>query len=250
MDDLKRRWARLEPHTVPVGPDDDRPRPAVLLFHGCGGLRPHLPEYAAAASARGHRAFIVDSFGARGWSRAVSLALVCPGVIFRGRERAGDVLAALWGVSQRPDVDAGRVTLAGWSHGGWGIMQLMAAPLERPGELGLADPMAADLSGVKANFLAYPYVGPGSRARTQPWRRCPKTLAVIARRDHLTTVRNAERVHEMVRGCGVEMETWVADGSHAFDEPSNAGPMAYDPALAEESISRFSRFLEQAVGPA
>src|SRR5690606_35027143 len=151
MDDLKRRWARLEPHTVPFGPEDDLPRPAVLLFHGCGGLRPHLPEYAAAASARGHRAFIVDSFGARGWSRAVSLSLVCPGVIFRGRERAGHVLATIWGVSQRPDVDAGRVTLAGWSHGGWGIMELTAAALERPGELGLADSMAADLSGVKAN---------------------------------------------------------------------------------------------------
>ena len=42
MDDLKRRWARLEPHLTVVGPDDDRPRPAVLMFHGCGGLRDHL----------------------------------------------------------------------------------------------------------------------------------------------------------------------------------------------------------------
>ena len=250
MDTLSQRWARLAPHTETIGPQDARPRPAVLLFHGCGGLRPHLPEYAAAASALGHRAFIVDSFGARGWSRAVSLGLVCPGVIFRGRERAGDVLAAVWGVSQRPDVDAGRITLAGWSHGGWAIMELMAAPLERPGELGLIDPQQADLSGVKANFLAYPYVGPGSRAGSRPSRRCPKTLALIARRDHITTVRNAERVHEMVRGCGVEVDTWVAEGAHSFDEPSNVGPMAYDPALAEESIGRFGRFLGQAIGPA
>ena len=46
----------------------------------------------------------------------------------------------------------------------------------------------------------------------------------------------------MVRGCGVEMETWIAEGTHSFDEPSNAGPMAYDPALAEEAIDRFGRF--------
>ncbi|WP_292086529.1 hypothetical protein [Brevundimonas sp.] len=46
MDDLKRRWERLAPHVTVVGPDDDRPRPAVLMFHGCGGLREHLPRYA------------------------------------------------------------------------------------------------------------------------------------------------------------------------------------------------------------
>ena len=46
MDTLSQRWARLEPHTTITGPDDDRPRPAVLLFHGCGGLRGHLPKYA------------------------------------------------------------------------------------------------------------------------------------------------------------------------------------------------------------
>lgn len=250
MDTLSQRWARLEPHTAVVGPDDDRPRPAVLLFHGCGGLRPHLPRYAAAATALGHRAFIIDSFGARGWGRAVSLGLVCSGAMFRGHQRAGDVLAALWGVARRSDVDGGRLALAGWSHGGWGIMELMAAPLEQPGEVGLADPMAADLSGVKAAFLAYPYIGPGSRAHRLPWRRCPRTLAVIARRDHLTTVRNAQRVHEMVRGCGVEVETWVADGAHSFDEPSNIGPMAFDGTLAEESIGRFGRFIGSALGPA
>ena len=70
MDTLEARWAMLEPHTTVVGPDDDRPRPAVLLFHGCGGLRDHLPRYAEAAKAAGWRAFIVDSYGPRGWSRA------------------------------------------------------------------------------------------------------------------------------------------------------------------------------------
>ena len=43
MDTLSERWATLEPTTVVVGPDDDVKRPAVLLFHGCGGMRPHLP---------------------------------------------------------------------------------------------------------------------------------------------------------------------------------------------------------------
>ena len=53
MDTVAARWAQLEPHVHVVGPDDDKARPAVLLFHGCGGLRAHLPRYAEAAMAAG-----------------------------------------------------------------------------------------------------------------------------------------------------------------------------------------------------
>ncbi|MDY6923013.1 MAG: dienelactone hydrolase family protein [Pseudomonadota bacterium] len=250
MDTLSQRWARLEPHVTETGPDDDRPRPAVLLFHGCGGLRGHLPKYAEVARAAGWRAFTVDSWAPRGWSRTFAMAAVCTGLLLRGHERAGDILAALHGVSQRRDVDGSKIALAGWSHGGWGIMEAMSADRSRPG-LGVADPGAVDLDGVVATYLAYPYVGIAAPNRMRPWRHCPKTLAVIARTDHLTTVRNAERVHAMVRDCGAEVETWVAEGTHSFDEPSSAPPMRYDPALTDEALRRFAALLgDVAVAPA
>ena len=245
MDDLNQRWTRLEPHMVVTGPDDDRPRPAVLLFHGCGGLRDHLPRYAQAAAEAGWRAFVVDSYAPRGWGRAFTLTAVCTGLALRGYERAGDVLAAIRGVSARPDVDADRLALAGWSHGGWSIMEMMSAD-PAPNALGVSDPGAADLSGVKAVWLAYPYVGPFAFNKLKPWRRCPKVLAVTCRRDHLTTVRNAEQVNAMIRNCGAEVESWIAEGTHAFDEPTNNGPMRHDPALAEEALRRFRAFLENA----
>jgi len=244
LDTIEARWARLEAATQVFGSDDDVARPAVLLFHGCGGLRPHLPKYAEAAVEAGCRAFIVDSYGARGWPQLFGLTFVCTGAVFRGRERAGDILATIWGVSRRRDVDASRIAVAGWSHGGWGIMELMAAPLARSGEIGLADSHAGDLSGVKGAFLVYPYVGVGATARFKPWLRRPKTYAVIARHDHLTTVRNAEKVYEAVRGSGVEVEAWTAEGTHSFDEPMNAPPMRYDETLAGECVGRFRRFLE------
>ena len=249
MDTLSQRWARLEPHTTVVGPDDDRPRPAVLLFHGCGGLRDHLPRYAAAARAEGWRAFIVDSYAPRGWNRSFALATVCTGLLLRGAERAGDILATLHGVSGRPDVDASKIVLAGWSHGGWGIMEAMSADRSRPA-LGVADPGSVGLDGVVGTYLAYPYVGVAAFNRMRPWRHCPKTLAVIARADHLTTVRNAERVHAMIRDCGAEVETWVADGSHSFDEPTSAPPMKFDPDLTAEALRRFGALLHDvAVAP-
>jgi dienelactone hydrolase len=242
MDTLSARWARLEPHMTVVGPDDDHPRPAVLLFHGCGGLRSHLPRYAAAAKAAGWRAFIIDSYAPRGWSRAFTLTTVCTGLMLRGYERAGDVLAAISGVSGRSDVDPTQVALAGWSHGGWAIMEMMSEqPL--PDRMGVADPQSCDLSGVKAVWLAYPYVGLFALNRMKPWRHCPRVLALTAKRDHLTTVSNAERVNAMIRNCGAEVESWIADGTHAFDEPTNNGPMRHDSNLTEEALRRFGAFL-------
>lgn len=250
MKTLSERWARLAPHTTFVGPDDDRARPIALLFHGCGGLRGHLPMYAQAARAIGWRAAIVDSYAPRGWSRQFAMATVCTGLLLRGHERAGDILAAIYGVTTRPDVDANRLVLAGWSHGGWGIMEAMSADRSRPG-LGLADPGGVSLAGVKATYLAYPYVGFAALNRMRPWRHCPRTLAVISERDHLTTVRNAQRVHDMVRNCGAEVETWVAPGTHSFDEPMTAPPMRYDADLTREAIRRFVALLEDAaVAPA
>ena len=77
MKTLAEHWAFLEPALTVVGPDDDRPRPAVLLFHGCGGASPNLPRaYADAAAAAGWRAFLVDSYTPRGWSRAFAMATV------------------------------------------------------------------------------------------------------------------------------------------------------------------------------
>jgi dienelactone hydrolase len=230
------------------GPADDRRRPAVLLFHGCGGIRAHLPSYARAAAEAGFRAYVVDSYAARGWSRQYGMAVVCSAARLRGWERAGDVAASIRGISSLPEVDAGRIVLAGWSHGGWGIMELMAAPLEAPGEIGLHDAPGIDLSGVRGVFLAYPYVGLIAHRRTAPWRRSPPVFSIIVRSDHLTTVRNAERVHAAVRAGGVEVETWIAEGTHCFDEPMNFPPMRYDPTLTQDAIGRFRTFLTRAAG--
>ena len=244
MDTIAARWAKLEPHIQVVGPDDDRPRPTVLLFHGCGGLRAHLPRYAEAAKATGWRAVIVDSYAPRGWSRAFTLTAVCTGLALRGYERAGDVLAAIHGISQRSDVDSSQLILAGWSHGGWSIMEMMSET-PAPRRMGVADPGVVDLSGVKAVWLAYSYIGAWAFNRMKPWRLHPRVFALTAGRDHLTTVRNAERVNAMIRAGGAEVESWVVDGTHAFDEPTNNGPMRHHPELAAEALRRFTAFLKE-----
>ncbi len=242
------RWAALSPYIQVFGPEDDQPRPAVLLFHGCGGLRPHLPLYAATAAAAGVRAFVVDSYTPRGWSQAYGRAFVCTGMRFWGRERAGDVLAALHGVSARADVDAGRLALAGWSHGGWASMDLMTMPLVRSGEAGLADPDPAPLAGVKALFLAYPYGGYGALSQRLPWRRHPRVLALIAGRDHVTQPARARRLHDASRAAGCQVELWeLPDATHSFDEPTGVPPMRHAPDLTAQAVTRFGAFVSDAL---
>ena len=224
-----------------LGPDDADPRPAVLLFHGCGGVREHIDTYARAASEAGYRAFIIDSYAARGWDRNFALAFVCSGVMLRGAERAGDVLASLWGVANRPDVDAARVVLAGWSHGGWSIMDLMTMNLGHPGSASLANPQDASLDGVRGVALYYPYIGIGSLTRLRQWRHRPQVLGVMARHDHLTSVEGAETVYRNLVTAGVPVETWIAEGTHAFDEPMAADPRSRTPPSAPRASCATTR---------
>ncbi len=248
LDTVAKRWDMLAPHVRAYGPHDEEPRPAVLLFHGCAGVRPHIETYAAAAAEAGYRAFVIDSYEPRGWSQAYATTFVCSGAMFWGRERAGDVLAAIWGLSQDAGVDASRICLAGWSHGSWSIMDLMTMPLEKPGEAALADPTAECLAGVKSLFLLYPYGGPGALSRSRPWVRAPQTFGVVAEKDHLTAQADALRIFDAPRQLHHGVDVWIAPGTHAFDAPGHEGfpsPMRYDPELAEGCLERFLGFLRR-----
>ncbi len=246
MDTLAGRWEQLKSFVKVVGPEGLRP--TVLLFHGCGGLGIFQDDYAKAAAELGVRAVIVDSFGPRGWSDAFATLFVCPGVLLWGRVRAGDVLAAAYGAVRDLDADPDRLVLAGWSHGGWSIMDLMTMPLTSPGEAGLKDPTPAPLDGLRGLFLAYPYGGVATLSR-RGWVRTPRVLGVLAERDMVTTSRDASRIYEAVRGSGSVVDVWsVAGASHAFDEYDS--PMAwlrYKPDLAAEAMSRFRAFLAETV---
>jgi dienelactone hydrolase len=239
----------LEPHVQVFGPADDEPRPAVLLFHGCGGVREHTSRYAHTAAEAGMRAFVVDSYAARGWTRAFGLAFVCSGLAFRGSERTGDLVAAAWGVGRRPDVRADRLAMAGWSHGSWAIMDLMTMPLTDPGEAGLADATPEPLAGLKSVYLGYPYGGLGALSRTRPWVRTPRTVGVLCEKDHVTSVADADRIYTTVRKAGGELEVWRVPATHAFDEPGTNGLMRYDEKLSIEAHERFRRLLVDTLGP-
>ena len=246
-DTLEERFNLLKDHIEVFGPKDDVKRPALLLFHGCGGQRPFIHRYAEAAAAKGIRAFVVDSFGARGWGRAFNLSFICTGMVLQGYERAGDILACLWGLGQRPGVDADNFILAGFSHGGWSISDLMTMKLNRSGEARIQDPDPKLLDGVKGLFLVYPYLNFPARSASLNWTHTPKTVAVLAGRDHLTPLDHATRIFERLRGTGVDVDIVPLDATHAFDESPSSPltPMQFDPAAFDESIKALETLVEE-----
>ncbi len=235
MDSLKVRFARLDPLIKRYGPDDEVPRPLLILFHGCGGLRPHITAYAkAVADALPIRAWVVDSFGPRGWDRTFATSLICTGVVLQGYERAGDVLSVLWGAHRDPTIDSEQIILSGFSHGGWSIMDLMTAPLLKAGEVKISDPDPALIDNLKGLFLVYPYAAFPAKTEHYDWQRQPDVFWVAAKKDHLTPLTKARSLIEKLKTQGVPVASLELDATHAFDE-QGSGPIMHYSASAEQA---------------
>ena len=249
-DTLAKRWQMLEPRMEVFGPDDDVARPALIMFHGCGGLRPQLRLYAEAAAVTGIRIFLIDSFTPRGWGRTFAVSMICTGMVFQGYERSGDVLATLYGLSQRKDVDASNLMLFGESHGGWTIMDLMTEKLTRPGEARLADPDPKWLAGVKGLFLVYPYINFPARTNFNRWHYHPRVFTVAAELDHLTPYAHTVKSMEKLKADGVPTQTLTLKATHAFDEAEfSGGIMRYDESSTLASMQALLGFIDSVFGP-
>ncbi|MFI4936677.1 MAG: dienelactone hydrolase family protein [Caulobacterales bacterium] len=244
-DTLEARWRQLAPHVEIVRPAGVGPWPTVVMFHGCGGRRPYLSDYMNAAAKAGVMAVSVDSFAPRGISRNRALATVCTGLELPGWRRAGDVLASLWGLSTIEGADPARVALAGWSHGGWSIMDLMTMDLGRAGEAGIDDPNPALLNGVQALVLAYPYCGPGALSQLRPWRRAPAVFAFVGEGDRVAHPDLCRRAFRQAERAGATVQAWYPPGAtHAFDEDgSGFSFFRYDAELTGEAQARMAEFL-------
>ena len=99
------------------------PRPAIVALHGCGGLyrrdgrtlEARYTDYAARFAAAGYHLLLPDSFGSRG-SGPICTTRDGERTITVETRRADAVAAVRW-LAARPEVDAHRIVVLGWSHG-------------------------------------------------------------------------------------------------------------------------------------
>lgn len=93
-------------------PQGAGPFPAVVLLHGCGGLRSNGAHWRAFFTRLGMATLVLDSFTARG----IKEICTAPGRI-NGRTRVLDAYAALDTLAAQPFIRADRILVMGFSHG-------------------------------------------------------------------------------------------------------------------------------------
>ncbi|MEZ5984242.1 MAG: dienelactone hydrolase family protein [Parvularculaceae bacterium] len=249
---LEEREALLAPAMqffIPEGREG--PFPAVIQFHGCAGIRqPFMEQWAKVANEAGYMAVVVDSFGPRGITRDVALKTVCVGTMLLGQERAGDVLAAYDIVRKRNDVDASKIVLAGWSHGGWSVLDFIALDPPRRWPAGLAHEALQPVE--PAGFIGvYPYCGLGNWSKAVGWRKPLKGLMLIAGVDTIVDPKECPALAEKLNAKGAEIEVDIyPDADHVFDDPylEDEYKDLYNARDHAEAAARYKAFLEEIKG--
>jgi dienelactone hydrolase len=220
--------------------------------HGCGGAKPIQDDYAKAARDVGALVVVLDSLKPRRISYETALKKVCSGRILRGLERTGDVVAGLEMLRRRSDVDASRVAVSGWSHGGWTIMDLMALDLakQRPPSLKSLPPEV--WKGVVAIELIYPFCGFPALTRMRGWKTTHIPVdALVLENDSVAPPKETQRAFEKARASGaqIDVETWTGV-THAFEESEHpeGSRCRYDAPRAAEAHRRYAAWARRVFG--
>lgn len=248
--------ALLEPHLRVARPAGDGPFPAALLFSGCDGPMDNLDRWSAALVDAGYLTVVVDSHTPRNLRDYEEWRLVCLGQILPGTERSGDVLVGMALAARLPDVDAGRLTLIGMSHGGWSIMDLLTRDLQSEPPVNLrrlpTGLQEEPLDAVEAVVLVYPWCGLASRARHFRWTSEAPVLFLLARFDVIAPSYECELIAQSLQDEGRHVETMIfRNATHGFDQfhRSPLSPLRFDAEATEAAIGRAIRFMKAAAPP-
>lgn len=215
--------------------------PVVVMLHGCG--RPDGPQlhYARAAAAAGIASIIVDSYAARQIDMVQAATLVCTGARLWGRERAGDLLAALHWARQQSWVDPDRLGALGWSHGGWTVMDALALTDAIPRHAGLTDVPARPFEGLRHAMAIYPWCGAGSHTTDRGWQTVVPFTVVVGGRDTVARPGPIFRAVARLEDDAVPvLVEHFPEATHSFDEDNSINPLTVrSPARRDEAVALF-----------
>ena len=242
---LDARAERLLAHCQIIKPEGDGPFPTAFLFHGCGDPDGPQPSYAKAAAAKGIASVVVDSFRPRGISLTEARMLVCSGLHLSGRDRAGDLISLMHWARGQNWVKADRLAAAGWSHGGWTVMDALVLGAEVAEFADLEDVPADPLAGLSTAFLVYPWCGLGAQTLRKGWQKSIPTFLMLGEDDTLSGTRYPLKAADKIRSEGAPVETHIYPGAtHSFDEETSVNPtFRYNAAQTADAQARFADWM-------
>ena len=169
---------------------------AIVHLHGCSGAVRSLDEFWTARFVEwGYAVLRLDSLSPRG------LTNVCVSDAVSPYSRAADAYAAKAWLGRQPEIDADRIAVAGWSHGGSTVLKALGFP---PGDFG-ADPTTEPFRGGIAFY---------------PW--CERPNAILAPllilAGEADTWTPAESCREL-RGMEKVRVEFYPNATHGFDAP-------------------------------
>ncbi len=251
---LEQRMSQLAPGMEIHKPEGAGPFPVVIQLHGCGGKKLLQGRWAKVAKEAGFVAIVVDSYRHRRISAFEAYSTVCTGMQLWGRERAGDLYAAMEWARRQPFAMKDRIVVAGWSHGGWTAMDAMAlgAGHEAEAATGVTGLPPEPLAGLAGAFLVYPYAGPGSLARVKGMRVDVAPLAIVGGRDVIAGGRSLAKTLANVKTPGAPIVVeYFERATHAFDEEETHDFRThYDPGITAKVQAMYQAYLRARVGVA
>ena len=246
--------------------DGNALRPAVVLMHGCSGLRnPQgriIPLYRAwmrALFAAGFDVLTVDSAASRGFGQTCTAG---PQRITMLRDRPKDAYAALAWLQAQPQVAADRIALMGWSQGGAIVLlSINDKSIGRPAELShdFRTAVAFYPGACADRWQSKPW----TQVEPQGWTTRVPLLVLFGAADTWTQLAPCEAFLDAAKARGNPVELKIYPNAvHAFDAPNlprtelpayrnGGGPMPVigtDPEARADAIARVLQFLKARLG--
>jgi dienelactone hydrolase len=226
-------------------PSGEGPFPAIVHLHGCEGLSPAFRANAGSGVTQeqgmegvwarrfvqqGYAVLVVDSLTSRGIADVCSGAATAP--------RLADAYGALAYLAGLSVIDAQRVALVGFSHGG---MTALSAVEKRESE-----PVVTGGRTFRAAVAFYPGCGSSGEVAAP-------TLILTGDSDTASDARACRQLVEDRSGAGSPLELEIYPGAqHAFDDETLTAPrmlfghrLQHHPQAAEAAARKVQEFLQE-----